>query len=50
MSKKTAKVTLTTSNKDMLSLLRSTDTAYLYIKDTKGTDKDIMLIDFVNIK
>ena len=39
-TKKTAKVTLTTSNDDMLALLRGTDTAYLYIKDTKGTDKD----------
>ena len=38
VSKSTAKINLTVQDKDILALLRKTNTAYLFIKDTKATD------------
>lgn len=47
-SKKTASLNLTVQDKNILALLRETDTAYLFIKDTKSTD-DTLVIDALQV-
>lgn len=47
-SKKTASLNLTVQDKNILALLRETNTAYLFIKDTKSTD-DTLVIDALQV-
>lgn len=51
-SKKTASLNLTVQDKTILALLRKTNTAYLFIKDTKSTDDttdDTLVIDSLEV-
>lgn len=51
-SKKTASLNLTVQDKNILALLRETNTAYLFIKDTKSTDDttdDTLVIDALQV-
>lgn len=51
-SKKTASLNLTVQDKNILALLRETNTAYLFIKDTKSTDDttdDTLIIDALQV-
>lgn len=51
-SKKIASINLTVQDKNILALLRETNTAYLFIKDTKSTDDttdDTLIIDALQV-
>lgn len=51
-SNSTAKINLTVQDKEILAILRKTNTAYLFIKDTKGTDNandDNLLVNGLEI-
>lgn len=51
-SKKTASLNLTVQDRNILALLRSTNTAYLFIKDTKSTEDttdDTLVMDALQV-